>query len=54
MRKDRALTAMIHVIEDTYRHVLPQCDADLRFTNVDRTETEPNRPDRQAVVLVSN
>ena len=35
--------ASVKVIEDTYRHVLPQADADLSFTNVDRTKTEPDR-----------
>jgi integrase len=35
--------ASVKVIEDTYRHVLPQDDADLGFTTVDRTKTEPDR-----------
>ena len=35
--------ASVKVIEDTYRHVIPQDDADLSFTNVDRTKTEPDR-----------
>jgi integrase len=35
--------ASVKVIEDTYRHVMPQDAADLSFTNVDRTKTEPDR-----------
>jgi hypothetical protein len=35
--------ASVKVIEDTYRHVMPQDDADLSFTKVDRTKTEPDR-----------
>ena len=35
--------ASVKVIEDTYRHVIPQDDADLSITNVDRTKTEPDR-----------
>ena len=35
--------ASVEVIEKTYRHVLPLDHADLSFTRVDRTKTEPDR-----------
>ncbi len=35
--------ASVEVIEKNHRHVLPLDDADLSFTRVDRTKTEPDR-----------
>ena len=45
--------ASVKVIEDTYRHVLPQDDADLSFTTVDRTKSAESGRHRTRKQMVS-